>query len=664
MMDEKTKVSEMTAEDQVRLWQNRVELGKRYQKKYGDVDGRWTKNIKALAGDFDSANEIGPDAVDVHMMRSSAKTALPPLWITEPRIMVKPTVETVHGKDNVLRAENTEIELNYWLLELEVRRTTKKCVIDAYATNHGYAYLGYTKDKTDLEVDGEVQENVPTIRHRQPFIKRVSPKQIIVPPGYGELEEHPWVDIIFLKPFSHVRKKYPKTTEDLKPTIKYSDAAEQDDTASFSEYLEDPESQLVEVHNVWDKETKKVYIFATDEDQYLEEPQAWPVEVEGFPLAELQFEYIPDEYHGTPPMSFSLTQNKELNITRSAMAKRRKQTKAVIFVATEIADSVKDQYARAEDGTIIPIDTGDKTMAQVLQVMPGIPADQGDLQYDAVIKSDIQLSDGIGAEQRGGGDPNVDSATASQNIEKHTQVRGSDRGDLVRTFYLTIARKLWMILKQFPEQEVKRMIVGPRRGQQREVSYSLRDLRGEFGFDMDMSAMMADNPQTRVTQTILNYNLLRADPLVNPEQLLYDIFQAQNKPNPESYLVFLRQPDEEAKMWLQGLPTEAHERDNHEDHIGAHDEQTDKLREALEKFVEEKGMDDPQTQKIQLALNLGMAHMNDHGMKLQKLQAASPRPAGQPVAENMLRNQVRAESGGETNAELSGQPLDQAGTVQ
>jgi len=663
-VDETTKVGEMAPEDQVKLWQNRVELGKRYQAKYGDVDGRWTKNIKALAGDFNSAAEIGPDAVDVHMVRSTVKTALPPLWITEPRIMVKPTTETFNGKDNIMRAENTEIEINYWLRELNVRHTVRKCIIDAHATNHGYAYLGYTKNKEDIEVDGEVQENVPTIRHRQPFIRRVSPKQVIVPPGYGELEEHPWVDIIFLKPFAHVRKKYPDTTADLKPTIKYADAAASDDTSSFSEYLENSESQLVEVHNVWDKETKKVYIFATDEDQYLEEPKAWPVEVEGFPMPELQFEYVPDEYHGTPPMSFSLTQNKELNITRSAMAKRRKQTKAVVFVASEIAESVKDQYARAEDGAIIPIDTGDKTMAQVIQVMPGLPADQGDLQYDAVIKSDIQLADGIGTEQRGSGDPNVDSATASQNIEKHAQVRGSDRGDLVRSFYLAIARKLWMILKQFPDQEVTRMVEGQRRGQFREVKYKLSDLRGEFGFDMDMSAMMADNPQTRVTQTILNYNLLRADPLVNPEQLLYDIFQAQNKPNPEAYLVFLRQPDEEATMWMSGLPVEAHERDNHQEHIAAHDNQTSKLRQGLEQFVEKMGLNSPQVQKLQLALALGMAHMNDHAMKLQKLQAASPRPAGQPVAENMLRNQVRAESGGETNAELSGQPLDQAGTVQ
>ena len=63
MMDETTKVGEMKPEDQVKLWQNRVELGKRYQAKYGDVDGRWTKNINALAGDFNSAAEIGPDAV-------------------------------------------------------------------------------------------------------------------------------------------------------------------------------------------------------------------------------------------------------------------------------------------------------------------------------------------------------------------------------------------------------------------------------------------------------------------------------------------------------------------------------------------------------------------------------------------------------------------------
>jgi hypothetical protein len=165
MEDDKT-FDELTPKEQVRIWRARVELAKRYQDKHGNTDKRWDKNVKALAGDFNSEAEIGVGAVDVHMMRSSLKTSLPPLWITEPHISIRATTEKYKGQDNVQRAENTEVEINYWLRELKVRRQIKKILVDGETTDHGYAYLGYVKDKSELEVDGHRTENDPTVRHR------------------------------------------------------------------------------------------------------------------------------------------------------------------------------------------------------------------------------------------------------------------------------------------------------------------------------------------------------------------------------------------------------------------------------------------------------------------------------------------------------------------
>lgn len=648
-------------EERVKLWQCRVELARRYQNKYGDTQDRWTKNIKALAGEFNSLEEIGEGAVDVHVMRSSAKTALPPLWVTEPRIMVRPTTSTYRGQDNIRRAENTEIEINYWLRELGVRDTARKCILDAYATNHGYAYIGYTKDKTDIEIDGEVFENVPTVRYRQPFVRRIPSRDVLVPPGYDCLEECPWVCLVFRVTDDYVKAKWGADLPD-ESYVNYEDSKSGTDTSQYSEYVESRDAKRAVIYNVWDKQSRRVYIFAKNHSEFLEEPAAWPYEVEGFPVADLQFEYIPDEYYGTPPMSYSLTQNKELNITRTAMSRRRRKTKSVIFVKGEVAREVRESYQKAEDGDIIPVDTDD--LRSSIVVDPGIQFDQGDIIYDSVVKDDVRTADGLGAEQRGSGDPNVDSATASANIEKHAQVRASDRGDLVRGFYLTIARKLWMILKQFPDRDVTRMVLGPRRDQLREVSYSLRELRGEFAFEMDVSAMLSDNPMTRQTQAVLNYNLLRADPLVNPEQLVLDIFQTQNKANPEAYLVYLRAPEQELEMMLQALPVEAHDRDDHMAHLRQHEIDGDRLAQLQMRFAADGRFDTPEMGKVQLALALMQSHVNDHMAKLQKLNGGPAKPAGQPVAENMLRNQVRAGTGGETQAELTGQPLSQADTVQ
>ena len=650
----------LTEEEQVRQWECRVEMARRYQNKHGDTDGRWTKNVKALAGDFNSKEDIGPEAIDVNMIRSSVKTSLPPLWINEPFITIRPTTPEFKGADNVQRAEYTELEVNYWMRELEVRKQVKKVILDGETTNHGYLYIGYTKKKSDVKSEGVHTENNPLVRHKQPFVRRISPKKVLVPPGYEDLESCPWVDLIFLKPLEDVRRKYgEEATGGLAPTERVGEPAK-DDTAEFSEYLKSPDAKLVEVHNVWDKRSRKVYIFAKQHSKFLEEPKAWPYEVEGFPLAHYSPENVPDEYYATPPVSYYLPQNIELNITRTAMKKRRSRTKAVIFVAADIEEEVKAKYRDAEDGEMVPIDTGGEDLRGKMHTDPGIPFDTGDLAYDATIKDDIRTATGLGAEQRGSGDPNVDSATASANIEKHAQVRGSDRGDLIRDVYLTTARKLWMILQQFPNVKRTRLIAGERAGIFRNVTYTLAELKGEFAFDMDVSAMLADNPATRQTQSMVNYNMMRADPLVNPENLLLDVYKAQNKPNPERYLLFLRQPDQEHQLMIQGLPVEPHERDNHEAHMGEHDTHGDMLAAALQQVDPAS----PPGEKVRTALLLVLAHSNAHAKMMQEIAGEGGKPAGQPVAENMLRNQVKVAKGGETAAEVTGQPLTPEGMVQ
>jgi hypothetical protein len=222
-----------------------------------------------------------------------------------------------------------------------------------------------------------------------------------------------------------------------------------------------------------------------------------------------------------------------------------------------------------------------------------------------------------------------------------------------------------MIIRQFPNQKRTRMIAGAMAGTFTKLEYSTSELRGEFAFDMDYSAMMADNPAVRETRAMVRYNMFRADPLVDPEGLILDVYRAQNVANPEKALMFLRSPAEEAQMMLQGLPVEAHDRDPHEDHIGQHSQQSEMMADQLSRIPREPGGEEaPVAMKIRLAMALNEAHIQDHVLKVQRLSGASPRPPGQPVAENMLRNQVKVAKGGETAAEMTGQPLTSEGMVQ
>ena len=108
-------------------------------------------------------------------------------------------------------------------------------------------------------------------------------------------------------------------------------------------------------------------------------------------------------------------------------------------------------------------------------------------------------------------------------------------------------------------------------------------------------------------------------------------------------------------MMLQGLPVEPHERDNHEMHMERHQMHAARIDKALDEVDPE----DESGQKVRIALLLMVAHLNSHARIMQKIVSAQGggRQPGSPVAENMLRNQMRERSGSETGAELRGQPL-------
>lgn len=655
-------------EDQVKNWKGRVEVARRYMKRYGDQNDRWRTNIRAMAGDFDSKNLLGKDAVDVNLVRSNIDTTLPPLWINDPFVTVSPTKprsELANGEtiDNVLNAEFAEAEINYWFRELGIKGVIKSAVIDSEATNHGYAYVGFTKDKGDLvNKNGERIEPNPLVKMRHPFVRRISPRDVLVPPGFFKFEDAPWVALIFRANVKDARERYGLQENELhadKRLFNYQHDEQPADgplSTELNEYLNTDDNGLVEIQCVWDKRTRMVYEFTDGYKEALDEYK-WPVEVEGFPVCHMSPVEIPDEFYGTPPLSYYLPQNIELNAARTATRKRENQTKSVIFALGDIAEEIKEAYASAEDGDVISIPSEDPATDDIRRKMtidPGLPPHTSAYAYGSTQIQDMQMLMGMGLQQRGQGDPNAPTATSSANIEKWIVVRQTNRGDVVRDFILDIAKKLWMILKQFPDEQRDRLVPGRLPGMEKRLVYRLSDLEGEFDFKMDLSAMLSENPAARVARAVGNYNLMRADPEVEPTQLILDIYASQNEQQPERYLKKLMTPEEELIRFMQGLPATANERDDHPTHLQSHRVDMQKLDQALDQV----GAESPMGEKVRVAIILLASHINDHLRLVAEIMGGKGAKAGSPVAENMLRGQVAASQGaGETQAELGGQPL-------
>jgi hypothetical protein len=639
-----------------KVWQGRLRLATEHMEKHGNTSQRWEANKRALAGDFNSIAELGEEAIDVNLVRSTVKTVLPGLYISDPTISITPSVARSNGKNNVEMARFTSIEINYWFRELGIRLQAKKVAHDAEITNVGYIYVGQIS--SDIDEKAAMSTNV---KKGQPFAVRFPPMNVLVPPGYEDLDEAPWVALKFLRPLEYVKEKFDADRIVDIPSKDYRDKSATSDETEMKEYLESDDSKVVVVLNVWCRETKKVYVVVPKHDQFLEEPRAWPFKMEGFPLERYQPDYVPDEYYGSPPISSYLPQNKELNSTRTAMRQRRSRTKGIILASSSLGTEFVGNYKSAKDNEVVTFEDEDgEDIRKKLIVDTGLPFDSGDLAYDQVIKSDIREASGLGSEQLGAGDPHADSATASQNIARGESVRAADRADGIRMLYINVARKLWMILKQKPNIERSRLIGGDMAGSFAEVAYSLADIDGEFDFSMEVGTALSQTPQEKQNLAAMRYNMLRADPLVNPNRLIQDVLDSMLVPDPATYMMLLKTPEEEHQVIQQGLPVTAQERDDHQFHMNAHAQMAEKLNDALSS-LNSQDRESPVGSLLILAQHLLIAHIHDHGRIIQELTgnqafAGGPPQAGAPQDEQQRGVQEKKNDNVETDAELRGQP--------
>ncbi len=659
------KDAEDESKEQLCKWKTLIVVAQNYQKKHGNFistpntkDGRWDLNIKALDGDFNSHYELGDEAIDVNVTHSTIETLLSPLWTTEPHISIEPTQARVmdgdQEYDNILHAQITEVEINYWMRELKTRNVVKKCILDCAATNQGFSYVGYIKKKADVEnAEGESLEPEPQIDFHKPFVKRLPPKNVLMPAGYYDLEECPWIAIGFQRCVGDVKERY--DCDDLHAETTLADteiSALEGMTPEGLEYLEEDDSGYVTVWQVWDKRRQRLCTLTLNYDEYLDE-EDWPYEMDGFPVDKLRFNLTPDQQFGMPLMSAWIAQQKELNAARTATRRREARTKAVAFMLN-MPEGIEDAYKKAEDGAIINLQMPDMDdIRKVLVIDPGLPPANSAYNYGATQIQDLFMISGLGLQQRGSGDPNVGSATASALVDKWAQIRQTDLGDIVREFWLSIAKKLWMILKQFPNVKRDMLVTGPT-GQLQRITYSLAELKGEFNFTMDLGSMFQSDPVSRRQNAFARYNLLRADPLIRPDKLVEDLLKADNIHDVDSYMMKLLAPQEEFMKTLQGLPAEANELDDHVGHMKAHASQRDQLTQ----LINTSKAGSPEETQARSAMLLLVAHVNDHARIMQQMDSKNKGPgAGSPVAENAFRENMAPTNAGETEAEMGGGPV-------
>lgn len=310
---------------------------------------------------------------------ANTTSLVPAVYAKNPTVEISvddPTYEdwaTKHEKlINILLAKRYSPGIN-------IKNKTRRCVINATLTNLSYIELGYitrtesseqtlkqindlaaeyAKDETTpkrlKEIEGELralEEQVDFLRPSGPWAKFRSPRDVIIDPDSIDIDEANWIMIRDYMDTSYLNARYSKKDSSgeyvsvYKPThvMKGTNKAETDMNSlqdfSMIKYTSDEDyssygftdkstfkrAQRTEVVYVWDKTTRRVYLFIVND-------WAWPVWVwedpygfpDFFPVEELQFYMDPEEYLGRSEVSYYLDQQDGINEINNEIAKTRK----------------------------------------------------------------------------------------------------------------------------------------------------------------------------------------------------------------------------------------------------------------------------------------------------------------------------------------------------
>lgn len=362
----------MTQEEIVQKWLGRVETAKQAR---SDVEEDWEKNRQMIqASTYTDAPKMY-SRVWVNLMNSIVRTMVPNLYFKNPEFTTLPKREADE------RSYRTAQQMmNYYARTTGLKTEMKAVVRDALVCTFGALKVGWIFEEVDVSVelqeDGSKEvvddsEEHPTIAARQvtlpagigsrPFCARVSPWNLLRNRGSTSIKNANWVaERIFLTREEVMADPQYQNKADLMTNAVPSVSATQTHGEGIistdrgsDQYLEearalaDPDEQLVELWEIWDRISRKRIVVARGNRKPLVYKD-WPMELEGrFPYIELMFSSVPDEPYPIAYCSVFREIVQEINIISSYELEFVKRATPHVAVDTNVVDEPSMEALRS-----------------------------------------------------------------------------------------------------------------------------------------------------------------------------------------------------------------------------------------------------------------------------------------------------------------------------
>ena len=590
----------MAKKDLAKLWENRVNVAKKFRDPHIQNINRWRKYYKGEQWPGASTSDRPPkDQSEAHqgdsggfthkavdnIIFSNIRTVMPSINFRSPRIFVSPKKKPFRTKeglfDTTASSAILEAILNYYYRELETKRQVDKCLLDALIGPWGIMQIGFTtqtekfRTKPDKE-GGKVSEVQELKKGSEPFVLRVSPLDLLVDIEAKDpfLSDASWIGLKWVKRLEDIKdnKDFKNTaelksnftvqTDPINDTVQVAGGGENGNLSSDSDWAR------VEGWDIWDKRTKKIYVYVPGHGKLLQE-RDWPLETDGFPVEILFFNEDPDSLYPISDVSIVRNNQDQLNWIISYQLQHIKNVSQRKFVVKSQTFDEEDEnkLTTGGDGTIIyttgnPADSilpiKDANVSQDIHIVA------------ATVKQSANENLGISDFERGGV-RKFETATEPSLIAQSTSIRRDEKTGVLESFIVHIERKLSQVLQQtlepmaIPlEQEtaVELANIAPTKLEKITstkdailalpwLNASKDDIMGEFEFSIEVGSTRPVNQEIRKRDIQELSQLLAGNPLINSREALLRIFEVYEVRDVDKLIKTDEQVQQEQQAALQ-----------------------------------------------------------------------------------------------------------------
>tara|TARA_R110002020_G_scaffold60451_1_gene163716 strand:+ start:3504 stop:5498 length:1995 start_codon:yes stop_codon:yes gene_type:complete len=475
--------------------------------------------------------------VKFNFLLSNANTILPGVISANPYIYVKP--RRPGDKESAKIAQGA---LNYIWNEIGANQTTRKIVLDALLFGLGFGKVGYDPSDAffpqedydtgpEQEMPGEGKDPISRAQQRRlrdflgneqlsfdegpndnPMLTRVAPWNLIVPPGYTDLNQCPWVAERLVVRLDDLRADDRfDVPEDLKPDSWLSDAVPESLGSTEDNITGEPEISpdyvvIYELRYWANSENgmrRRIMWLVKNPgsgdsmDSVLRHVDD-PLEMKGYPYEGLRFIDVPDSFYSTHVSDLSSIRgiSDRLNDEWAYVLRHHRLSSRRKFVAMPgvlEGGQLTALLESEEDMEVAEIPAGVARIQDALMILPEAPPPSTTSMVISGLQKMMYEISGVDSFQRGGASRKGTTATEVAIASAATQGRVGVRLEATERFVSHVSRKILSIIRQYWD-ETRYLRINGSDGEDEFIAFTSSDIQGYYDVNVQAGSTLPTNP--------------------------------------------------------------------------------------------------------------------------------------------------------------------------